>query len=163
MKKIFGMMAALLLSVGMLSSCDKGYIDGGKDTPLKGRTSTAVGTLQVDESGTPFTDQNITCKISFSSDTTTMIMELVQVKFSSNMPIRLNMTVRNIPFAVETNGDIRFWGNGLVPLAMGGEFPAYTINDLSGTFTKAKFGFTMRCGEFPVTYDGLIAQPKAAQ
>jgi len=47
-------------------------------------------------------------------------------------------------------------GDNIIPLAMGGEFPAYTITELTGEITPQTISCEMMCGTYPLTFSGII-------
>ena len=113
-----------------------------------------VGDVVVDQNdGTTYTAKDVKIDLTFYAVANTAEMLVKQVKFAEKMPIRLDMTVKGIDFTIAGSG-ITIVGNNIVPEAMGGPFPAYTIINLSGKVTDSDFSFSMKCGEFPVTFTG---------
>lgn len=102
---------------------------------------------------TSFTDKDIVVELTFDEASKTVEMLIKQVKFAEAMPIRLDMTVQGISYT-EAGSDITIAGNNIVPQAMGGPFPKYTITNLSGKVTGEGMVFSMICGELPVSYTG---------
>ena len=69
------------------------------------------------------------------------------------MPISLTMTVNGIS-GVEQNGVVALSGDSIVPMAMGGPFPNYTITNLSGVLTADSLNISFKCGTYPLIYKG---------
>lgn len=132
-------------------SCSK---DDDKGDDLATGTKSYVGTVSVDQTdGTFFHDEDVTIDITFNEAAMTFDMKVNQVQFAAAMPIKLDMTVKGIAYT-ETNGTVSFTGDGLIPEAMGGPFPGYTITNLSGTITATQMSFSMICGRFPTSFSG---------
>lgn len=112
-----------------------------------------VGNVVVDQNdGTTYTHKDVKIELTFDAVANTAEMLVKQVKFAEKMP-KLDMTVKGIDFTIAGSG-ITIVGNNIVPEAMGGPFPMWTITNLSGKVTDSDFSFSMKCGEFPVTFTG---------
>ena len=122
-----------------------------KDETQKPVDTNYVGQLTVGEGDSnSFVLENVKSKVEYANDKMSILLE--GVKFAENMPVSLNMTIPGIDY---TTGDvINFWRTGIVPLAMGGEFPTYPITNLNGTITDGVMSFSMTCGDYPVMYTG---------
>ncbi len=133
--------------------------DNGKDDPvLKDGVYSYVGKIVVDQTdGTFFTKENVQIDLTFNTENKTVKMVVNKVKFAANMPVELDMTVEGLTYT-QAGDDLYVTGNNLVPTAMGGPFPAYTITNFKGDVdldaNDADYEFTMVCGKFPVKYDG---------
>lgn len=113
-----------------------------------------VGDFVVDQNdGTTYMDENVKISIAFNEFTNEAVMTFYQVKFSANMPVRLDMVVSGITYSASST-EIRISGNRIVPYAMGGPFEEYMITDFVGHITDNKITFSMTCGEFPVIFTG---------
>jgi hypothetical protein len=75
------------------------------------------------------------------------------VSFSAKMPVKIDMEIPNVEYQNE-DGKITLSGNNIVPFAMGGEFPKYTVTNLSGTVNNGTLSVSMNCGESPTTFVG---------
>lgn len=119
-----------------------------------------VGELSVDQNdGTTFKQQNVEVKCDIDTDAAPVKMTIYmnKVKFAEAMPIKLDMTIPAVDCTV-SGGRIDISGDGIVPLAMGGEFPKYTITDLRGTIENGTMTLSMTCGEYPLSYIGTAAE-----
>ena len=83
----------------------------------------------------------------------TIDIEMLQVQFASNMPIKLDMTIPDVATHA-TNTEYAISGNDIIPIAMGGPFPQYIIKDLDGSLTPQNITFSMLCGTFPLSFAG---------
>lgn len=114
-----------------------------------------VGTLSVTQGdGSVFTKDSITVEVNYNDSTSTASLYMKQVKFAERMPVTLDMLIDGVSY--KTVGEtIEISGNNIVPEAMGGEFPAYTITNLAGTLTKGNADFSMVCGTYLTSFKGL--------
>ena len=154
MKQLF---TVLLAAAGMLFvACDK---DDNKNEEPQNETltnETFQGTLVVDQTdGSAYTQENVKvgCAI---TDTAGMVLTFNQVSFSEKMPVKLDITIPHVEYTVNA-GIYTLSGNNIVPLAMGGEFPKYTITNLSGTIQDGTLSVSMNCGSSPLKFTGRIS------
>jgi hypothetical protein len=113
-----------------------------------------VGNMSVDQLNNTFYVQD-SVRVDFTRDTESGVYKMVmnQVKFSARMPISLTMTVNGIS-GVEQNGVVALSGDSIVPMAMGGPYPNYTITNLSGVLTADSLNISFKCGTYPRRYKG---------
>ena len=152
MKQLF----TVLIAAGMMFvACDKN--DDKNETPETVTNQTYTGTLTVDQTdGTTYTQENVTVGLA-TTDTAGMVLTLNQVSFSERMPVKIDMTIPHIEYTA--NGvNYTLSGNNIVPLAMGGEFPKYTITNLSGTIVDGALSVSMNCGGFPTKFSGSASK-----
>jgi hypothetical protein len=64
--------------------------------------------------------------------------------------------------SLKHGGDYTLAGDGIIPIAMGGPFPQYTITGFEGSIDKEgeTFTFSMTCGTHPVTFAGRRPMPE---
>ena len=151
---LFSLIAvALVFSV---TSCKESEDDnGGQNNPEVTNQYTLVGTLTVDQlNGSNYVMDSVRIAITPNDTLGTMTMVMYQVRFSSRMPVKLDMTVRNINYVSNQDGFV-LSGDSIVPYAMGGPFAAYTITDLIGTLTDDSLRLSMNCGIYPMTFKGI--------
>ncbi len=143
----------LIATAAIVSSCSKENIkdeDGGTNAP---EGISYVGEVKVtQDDGSVFTKPDI--EVIIQPDADKAQMRMLKVSFAPTMPIELDMTVDGISYA-RTGDGYTLSGNGIVPVAMGGEFPAYTITDLSGADSNGTLAFSMQCGKYPLRYSGV--------
>ena len=124
------------------------------DPEVTVENGTYIGTLTVDQNdGTFYTQENV--NIVFESGESSAKIKMLQVSFASGMPVKLDMTIPDIITAAISEG-LLLSGNNIIPLAMGGEFPAYTIMELTGKATPQTISLEMMCGIYPLTFSGAV-------
>jgi len=122
--------------------------------PVTVEGGTYIGTLTVDQNdGIFYTQDNVSITLEVEENSATIKMQ--QVSFASGMPVKLDMTIPSITVIVVPEG-LLLNGDGIVPLAMGGEFPAYTIKGMTGEVTPETIYLNMMCGVYPLTFSGTI-------
>lgn len=114
-----------------------------------------IGTITVGEGNDVFSEDSISIQTSKMSSGK-MNIKLLQVKFAQAMPLRLDIEINGIDHVKENDGTYTLTGNNIVPIAMGGEFPAYTITNLNGTIIDSILTLNMTCGSYPVNYVGVL-------
>ena len=130
--------------------------DGGKKTDDPAGGISYVGDVSVtQDDGSVFTKHNV--EVVMTRTENTLEMRMLKVSFAAAMPIELDMTVNGISCR-QTAGGYTFSGDNLIPTAMGGEFPAYTITGLSGSGSDRSLTFSMTCGRYPLSYSGQLKQ-----
>ena len=152
MKQLF----TVLIAAGMMFvACDKN--DDKNETPETLTNQTYEGTLTVDQTdGTTYTQENVTVGFAIT-DTAGMVLTLNQVSFSERMPVKIDMTIPHIEYTAN-GANYTLSGNNIVPLAMGGDFPKYTITNLSGTIADGALSVSMNCGGFPTKFSGSASK-----
>lgn len=78
------------------------------------------------------------CVFTYEIDFTTGLMNITMadVKFSTRMPMKITLLVKDIPFTTTQYG-VSFSGKNIVPLYMGKETPEYTLSSISGHISSA--------------------------
>lgn len=153
MKRYF----SFLICAAMLSfvACDKSDNNDEKPAPA---AASALGKMSVTQTdGTVFTQDCVSVNIAYDADSATITM--LKVKFAERMPLELDMTIGGVQYN-EDGGIVKLSGNNIVPVAMGGPFPKYTITNFEGESNPAKgtFRFSMMCGENPTSYEGALVK-----
>jgi len=142
------LLAALV--VAAFVSCEKD--EDQKEAVVEVVSETYVGSLSVNQNdGTFFTLDSVSVEVNPTDGDSTLNMIMRGVKFSSRMPVSLDMTVNGIAYT-STTTNVSLSGNNIIPIAMGGEFPDYTITNYVGTITDGVLSFSMVCGKYPLTF-----------
>ena len=149
MKKTIYLMLAF---AAVLAGCDKSEKE--TEEPVNVLKSTDYsGTLTVNASSGAFDTENV--KVSYiateKADSASII--LYQVKFSPRMPVSLDVTVPGIVVKKTAKGAI-LTCDSIVPLAMGGEFPNYTVKGFEGEIIDDDLTFSLNFGSTPTSYQG---------
>ena len=141
---------SLMAAALMFASCENGDHNTLPTKPVE--KECYIGTLTVDQNdGTTYTQEDV--KIDYEIIDGKLNFVMYEVKFSENMPIKLNMVVEGVD-CLGAVGNYVLAGNGIVPYAMGGKFEQYIITNLVGAITNKTMNLSFKCGEYPVTYEG---------
>ena len=149
MKKSIYIMLAI---AAVLAGCDK--LEKENEEPVSVLKSTDYsGTLTVNASSGAFDTDSI--KVSFNAteraDSASII--LYKVKFSPRMPVSLDVTIPEIVVKKTEKGAILSC-DSIVPLAMGGEYPNYTVKGFQGEIMDDLLTFSLNFGSTPTSYQG---------
>lgn len=154
MKHLFFSLIAVTLFFSVTSCTEPDDDNTGTNNPDVSNQDTFVGTLTVNQlNGTFFVMDSVSISMTDNDTTNTMDMIMYQVKFSSRMPIKLDMTVRDIDYVSHQGGSV-LSGDSIVPFAFGGPFADYTITNLNGTIAEDSLTLSMNCGRYPLTFKG---------
>ncbi len=111
-----------------------------------------LGTMEVTlADSSVFAQDSITVNINILDEQYLSIM-MNQVQFSPKMPVKIDMTIDSVSY--ESGSGLKFAGNNIVPEAMGGPFPQYTITNLVGSTNNSGIEFSMICGQSPIKFSG---------
>ena len=115
-----------------------------------------VGTVTVNStSGDVFDNENIEVSFTPSEDGKTATLVMYQIKFTPRMPMTLDVTIPDVNISAEDE-DIKLACAEVVPLAMGGPFPNYTVTDLTGKISGDELTFSLNFGATPTSFSGSI-------
>ena len=149
--KAIRLFAALL---GML------LVSCGKETPEKPlvpEESDYVGTVTVIYQEAPFDNENISVNFTPSEDGQAASITLRQIRFVPQMPVTIDVTIPDISLQ-STTGKIILSCERTIPLAMGGEYPRYTVTGLQGEIVGKELAFSLRFGDYPTSFKGQCKQ-----
>ncbi len=122
---------------------------------MNAELSDYVGTVTAETKDGTFRDENI--KVNFAPDEsgTTCTLTIYEVKFSATMPVRVDVVIS--PVEIECKpGKIVLSCDNVVPTALGGPFPGYTIKGFKGEIKGGNFSFSTKFGSTPTVYSGTI-------
>ena len=139
---------AALLGV-LLVSCGKET----PATPLVPEKSDYVGTVTVIYQETPFDNENIRVNFTPAEDGQTGSITLHQIRFVPQMPVTIDVTIPDIRLQ-STPEKILLSCERTVPLAMGGEYPRYTVTGLQGEIVGQELTFSLLFGDYPTSFKG---------
>lgn len=115
-----------------------------------------VGTVTVNStSGEVFDNENIEVTFTPSEDGKTATLILYQIKFTPRMPMTLDVTIPDVNITTEGQ-DIKLECAEVVPIAMGGPFPNYTVTNLTGKISGDELTFSLNFGATPTSFSGSI-------
>lgn len=150
MKKFFLVLAALsLLACSKESSKPELIID-----PIE-REFFYKGTVSVIFQDNPFDNENIEVCVNLSEDLKTASIEILQIQFVPQMPVKIDITIPDVELTLSEDG-ILLACNDVVPLALNGEFPQYTVTNLTGIMKVSTLDFSLNFGNFPTSFSGTI-------
>lgn len=119
-----------------------------------------VGTVTVNStSGEVFDNENIEVSFTPSEDGTTATLVLYQIKFTPKMPMTLDVTIPEVNITAEGQ-EIILECAEVVPLAMGGPYPKYTVTELTGKIADGQLTFSLNFGATPTSFTGTILEAK---
>ena len=115
-----------------------------------------VGTVTVNStSGEVFDNENIEVSFTPSEDGKTATLVMYQIKFTPKMPMTLDVTIPDVNISAEGE-DIKLACAEVIPLAMGGPFPNYTVTNLTGKISGDNLTFSLNFGATPTSFSGTI-------
>ena len=139
-----------------LVSCEKAPTIITDDSPEY------IGTMVVAYEGEDFEQSGIKVLGEFDESKTTIDIKLQKVKFVPAMPIRIDVTIMDVPVVSDGDGSWTFEADGLTPWAMGGPYDTYRVDDLRGTISgdsiEFSLGFfnTKKQENYPTSYSGIL-------
>ena len=123
------------------------------ETPIVPEMSDYKGTVTVMYKGEPFDNENIQVNFTPSEDGKTASIVIYQIRFVPQMPVTIDVTIPNV--AVQsTTEKILLSCERTIPLAMGGEYPRYTVTDLKGKIVGKEMSFSLNFGDSPTSFQG---------
>jgi len=138
----------LALAALSFIGCDK-----KGDEPVTPVNADYVGTVSVTYQGSAFDNENIEVNFNPSTDGKTASITIYKIKFVPQMPVTIDVTIPNIDVTV--NGNVLNLSKDMViPLAMGGEYPRYTVTGLVGKIEGEELVFSLKFGDTPTSFAG---------
>lgn len=130
------------------------------ETPLVPEEADYVGTVTVIYNEAPFDNEGIRVNFTPAEDGLTASITLHQIRFVPQMPVTIDVTIPDI--ALQKGEDkITLSCERCIPLAMGGEYPKYTVTDLRGEIVGEELAFSLNFGDYPTSFKGRIERVKA--
>lgn len=123
------------------------------ETPLVPQKSDYTGTVTVIYQDAPFDNDNINVNFTPSEDGKTASILLNQIRFVPQMPVTIDVTIPDIALQ-STKEKIILSCERTIPLAMGGEYPRYTVTDLHGEIVGKELTFSLNFGDYPTSFRG---------
>lgn len=153
MNRLFIVLAAVLY---VFCSCEKAPSQITEDSPK------FTGQMVVVYEGQDFYQEGINVQVGFSEDQTSIDIMLEKVKFVPAMPIRIDVTILDVPVRQNADGSWSFYANGSIPWALGGPYDTYRVDELHGTLTENTLDFsldffnTKKNTGYPTSYSGTL-------
>ena len=141
----------LLAAIAALSliSCGKGK----PEVPLVPEDSDYTGTVTVIYNEAPFDNEGIRVNFTPAQDGQSASITLHQIRFVPQMPVTIDVTVPGITIR-STTDKIFLSCERTIPLAMGGEYPRYTVTALEGEIVGDELTFSLNFGDYPTSFNG---------
>jgi hypothetical protein len=120
-----------------------------------------TGTMVVAYEGEDFKQTGIKVLGEFDESKSTIDIKLQKVKFVPAMPIRIDVTIMDVPVVSTGEDSWSFEADGLTPWAMGGPYDTYRVDDLRGTISDDSIEFslgfynTKKQENYPTSYSGV--------
>jgi len=153
MKKSIYLMLAI---AAVLSGCDKSEKENEKENEKTASVLESTdysGTLTVNASSGAFDTDSVKVSFNATEKADSASITLFQVKFSPRMPVSLDVTIPGISVSKTEKGAI-LTCDSIVPLAMGGQYPNYTVKGFEGEITDNELTFSLNFGSTPTSYRG---------
>ena len=145
LNNLFSLIAAALLVIGCGNNEDVKTI-----TPISADYN---GTVSVVFNDASFDNPDINVNFTPSADGKTASIIIYKIKFVPQMPVTIDVTIPDINLTSDSK-TISFSKDTVVPLAMGGEYPRYTVTDLKGTIEGERISFSLNFGDYPTSFTG---------
>lgn len=123
------------------------------ETPLVPEPSDYTGTVTVIYQEEPFDNENINVNFTPSDDGRTASITIHQIRFVPKMPVTIDVTIPGIALQ-STTEKILLTCEKVIPLAMGGEYPRYTVTGLKGEIVGYEMTFSLLFGDYPTSFKG---------
>lgn len=125
------------------------------DEPLKPTEASYVGTVTVISGETPFDNEDIEVSFNPAEDGATASITIYQIRFVPKMPVTIDVTIPNVNVTAGTEV-ITLACDNVIPLAMGGEYPRYTVTGFTGTIKGDELSFSLNFGSSPTSFKGTL-------
>ena len=145
LNNLFSLIAAALRAIGCGKNDDVKTI-----TPISADYN---GTVSVVFNGAPFDNPDINVNFTPSADGKTASITIYKIKFVPQMPVTIDVTIPDINLTSDSK-TISLAKDMVVPLALGGEYPRYTVTDLKGTIEGERISFSLNFGDYPTSFTG---------
>lgn len=143
-KLILGLAALVLLACNKVEP----------DVLLTPEVADYKGTVTVVYNENSFDNEDIEVNFTPSEDGTTASVTIYKIRFVPQMPVTIDVTIPDIDLTV-TKDAILLACDNVIPLAMGGEYPRYTVTQLEGTLKDDSLEFSLNFGSSPTAFKGV--------
>ena len=141
--------SVLALATLLILSCGKEM----PETPVEPVESDYTGTVTVVYQDAPFDNENIRVNFTPAEDGRSASLTIHQIRFVPQMPVTIDVTVPDI-LLTSSPQKIQLSCERTIPLAMGGEYPRYTVTDLQGEIVGDELSFSLHFGDYPTSFKG---------
>ncbi len=145
-------------------SCDK--LDTENEEEKKNEPAVEVidtvyfsGTLVAEASSGTTTTPDTRISVNYTDKADSVSISIYQAKLAQRMPA-MDIVIPNV--TLTKNGGVdAITSASSIPLAMGTEFPAYTVTEFAGQIEGETISFSLKFGNTPTSFSGtkvLVAQ-----
>ena len=110
------------------------------------------GLVSVDGSKGKFEMDDVEVNFTPSEDGKTATITLYKVRLAERMP-SMDITIPDVNLTSTKDG-IQLACDSIIPKALGGDFPNYTVYDMTGTVKEDEIDFSLKFGATPTSYKG---------
>lgn len=110
------------------------------------------GLVSVDGSKGKFEMEDVEVNFTPSEDGKTATITMYKVRLAEKMP-SMDITIPDVKLTSTKEG-IQLGCDNVIPKALGGDFPNYTIHDMTGTVKEDEIDFSLKFGTTPTSYKG---------
>ena len=125
----------------------------GSEEPITPKEGAYTGTVSVAYDGSTFDNENIKVDFMPAADGKTADIVLNQIRFVPQMPVTIDVTIPDVTLQADEK-EIVLSCARVVPLALGGEYPRYTVTDLKGKILGDEMTFSLKFGDSPTSFRG---------
>ena len=111
------------------------------------------GVVTVEASSGTFDNEDIEVNFTPSEDGATATITINKIRFVPQMPVTIDVTIPNVGLTSTKNG-FQLACDNVIPLAAGGEYPRYTVTNLTGTLKDDELAFSLNFGSTPTSFKG---------
>jgi hypothetical protein len=141
------------IAVLFMISCAKDI----PNLPTASESYDYTGTVTVIYQEAPFDNENIQVTYFPADDGQTAYITLHHIRFVPQMPVTIDVTIPDI--ALQASGEKTLLScEKTIPLALGGEYPKYTVTNLEGEVLGNALRFSLNFGKYPTSFSGQRKQ-----
>ena len=127
------------------------------DSPTAAESIEYSGTVTVIYQEEPFDNEDIQVTYVPAEDGQTASITIHRIRFVPQMPVTIDVTIPDI--ALQASGEKTLLScEKTIPLALGGEYPKYTVTNLEGEVLGNALRFSLNFGKYPTSFSGQRKQ-----
>ena len=111
------------------------------------------GLVSVDGSNGKFELEDVEVNFTPAEDGKTATITIFKIRFAPKMPMQVDVTIPNVELTPTKDGILLACDN-VIPQALGGDFPQYTVYEMTGTVKEDEIDFSLKFGTTPTSYKG---------
>ncbi len=143
----------MLAFAAFLVSCDQTEKEDDQKTTSELKSTDYSGTLNVESSRGAFQLDSTRVSLNVTQKSDSVSITMYKVKFSSFMPITIDVTIPGIDVTPTEKGAF-LRCDSIIPLAMGGEYKDYPVTKFEGEIVDDELTFSLKFGSTPTSYSG---------